>query len=311
VKPARDTFPAEPLWVTRDCPLCLSQRHSEIFAESNFRAEGLDRFAFASRKLPEYLHTRLLICSSCDLVYSSPALEQQVLADCYREADFDSGLESEFAAQTYTSLLQEILQRLPKPLSALDIGCGDGAFLNRLLAAGVEKVEGIEPSSAPLNSAVPEIRDKIRWGLFQPEDYPAGSFSLVTCFQVMEHIWDPLELSKGALKLLKPGGALAIIVHDRRALSARLLGLKSPIFDIEHLQLFSRASCERLLKDAGFKDVSVRSIWNRYPLHYWLKLFPFPTGLKTRIIALAKFLRISNCSLSIPPGNLLVIATRP
>jgi SAM-dependent methyltransferase len=309
--PAMDTFPAEALWVARDCPLCLSQRDSEVFAESNFRAEGLDRFAFASRKLPEYLHTRLLICVSCDLVYSSPALEQQVLADCYRDADFDSGLESAFAAQSYASLLQPVLQSLPKPLSALDIGCGDGAFLTRLRAAGVENVEGIEPSTAPLQAAVPEIRDKIRWGIFEPADYPANSFSLITCFQVMEHIWDPLELSKGALKLLKPGGALAIIVHDRRAISAKLLGHKSPIFDIEHLQLFTRVSCERLLKEAGFTDISVRSIWNTYPLHYWLKLFPFPRGWKLKIIALAKFLGIANISLSIPPGNLLVLAKRP
>jgi hypothetical protein len=111
--------------------------------------------------------------------------------------------------------------------------------------------------------------------------------------------------------LLKPGGALAIIVHDRRAVSAKLLGHKSPIFDIEHLQLFSRVSCERLLKDAGFTDVSVKSIWNRYPLHCWLKWFPFPHGWRLGIIALSRFLKIRHISLSIPFGNLFVIAKRP
>jgi SAM-dependent methyltransferase len=298
------------LWVDRACPLCGLDRDSAPFAESNFRADLLDQFAFASRKMPEYLHTRLLNCASCDLVYSSPALKPEVLADCYRDADFDSGRESEFAARTYASLLKPLLPKLPKPLSVLDIGCGDGALLRKLLSAGFETVAGVEPSAAPLRMATPEIREKIRWGLFAPDDYPASSFSLITCFQVMEHVWNPLELCEGALRLLKPGGALAVIVHDRRALSAKLLGKKSPIFDIEHLQLFSRLSGERLLRTGGFATASVSSIWNRYPLDYWLRLFPFPRGFKLRTIGLSRRLRFGNLPLSIPAGNLLLIGTR-
>lgn len=299
------------IWTDRDCPLCATKAQSVLFAESNVRAEELDQFAFASRKLPEYMHGRLLECGVCDLLYSSPALDPGVLADCYRDADFDSGLESDYAARTYASLLEPLRPSLPKPLSVLDIGCGDGTFLNQLRLAGYDELVGIEPSIVPIQAAKPEVRGSIRLGLFQAEDYAPSSFSLVTCFQVMEHVPHPLELSKGVLQLLKPGGAFAIIVHNRRALSAKVLRRKSPIFDIEHLQLFSEQSGMRLLEQAGFVDVHASSIWNRYPLHYWMKLFPLPRQSKVKLIELSRTLGFGHIPISIPPGNLLFTGKRP
>ena len=302
---------APSVWVERDCPICGTQTQSSLFAESNVRAEELDHFAFASRKLPEYMHARLLACASCDMLYASPALDGKVLADCYKDADFDSGLESGYAARTYARELRPLLATLPRPLSGLDIGCGDGTFLEQLVSAGFNEVVGIEPSIIPIQAAKPVIRDNIRCGLFAAGDYAPASFSLITCFQVMEHVPDPLSLCEGVLKLLQPGGAFAIIVHNRRALSAKILGKKSPIFDIEHLQLFSADSGTRLLESAGFTDVTVTSIWNRYPLHYWMKLFPLPRAMKLPLIGLSRKLLLGNIAVSIPAGNLLFTGIRP
>lgn len=299
------------IWTDRDCPICGTKLRSTLFAEANVRPEELDNFAFASRKLPEYMHGRLLECGNCDLLYSSPALDPAVLADCYRDAAFDSGLESEFAARTYARLLLPLAPSLPKPLSVLDIGCGDGTFLNQLRLEGFDELAGIEPSIIPIQAAKAEIRDTIRLGLFQASDYAPASFSVVTCFQVMEHVPAPLELTKGVFNLLKPGGAFAIIVHNRRAVSTKLLGRKSPIFDIEHLQLFSEQSGKCLLETAGFVNVQASSIWNRYPLHYWIKLFPLPRHMKVRLIELSRALAFGHLPISIPPGNLLITGTRP
>ena len=245
------------------------------------------------------------------MLYASPALDPSVLADCYRDADFDSGVESEFAAKTYARVLRPLLPRLPQPLTALDIGCGDGTFLEQLRLAGFGGVTGVEPSLVPIQAAKPSIRDHIRCGLFAPGDYEPSSFSLITCFQVMEHVPDPLSLCQGALKLLKPGGAFAIIVHNRRALSAKILGRKSPIFDIEHLQLFSKRSGTRLLESAGFEEVSAGAFWNRYPLHYWLKLFPLPRNSKISAMSVSRKLGVGNLPFSIPAGNLLLTGIRP
>jgi SAM-dependent methyltransferase len=195
---------------------------------------------------------------------------------------------------------------LPDRRGALDIGAGDGVFLERLIDCGFSRVCGVEPSVAPIEAAKPSVRSLIRRGLFDPAAFEPDSFSLITCFQVMEHLWDPLDVCRGALKLLKPGGALVAVVHNRRALSARLLGAKSPIFDIEHLQLFSTASSRRLFRLAGFSDVRAVPIWNRYPLHYWIKLFPFPATSKKIVVSYTSQARAFQIPVPLPAGNLLV-----
>ena len=133
-----------------------------------------------------------------------------------------------------------------------------------------------------------------------------GAFSLVTCFQTLEHVPDPLGLCRDALGLLKPGGAMICVVHNRLALSARVLGANSPIFDIEHLQLFSRASSQRLFALAGFGRVFTKCVVNSYPLSYWARLFPLLRRLKPGVIAALNGLGIGRISLPLPAGNLAV-----
>jgi SAM-dependent methyltransferase len=188
---------------------------------------------------------------------------------------------------------------------SLDIGTGDGAFLEQLIRLGFQNVIGVEPSYAPYAAARPEIRDRIRLGLFRPEDYPPAEFSLVTCFQTMEHLWDPLGIARAVLPLLKTGASFAIVVHNRYAFSAKVLGFKSPIFDVEHLQLFSPTTARNLLERAGYKRVEVFSFWNRYPLYYWMKLLPLPGRIKSALLTLARTSRIGKMLVSLPAGNLV------
>ena len=88
---------------------------------------------------------------------------------------------------------------------------------------------------------------------------------------------DPLALCRDAARLLVPGGALVLVGHDRRAPVNRVMGKRSPVFDIEHLQLFSQPSMRRLLAEAGLEGVGGRHIVNRYPVRYWMRLAPLPT----------------------------------
>jgi len=59
------------------------------------------------------------------------------------------------------------------------------------------------------------IRPLIRLGPFRPADFEPGSFSLVTCFQTLEHVYDPLALCQSAFDRLHPGGALPRISHRK------------------------------------------------------------------------------------------------
>ena len=190
----------------RTCPICGRRDASRLFALPNVRVEALDRYAFASRKTPEYMHWRLSQCQGCDLLYADPAPRPDDLAMLYRQADFDSRHEARLASKTYGRFLSRIVvPRLPDRVGAVDIGTGDGAFLAELLAEGFEDVVGIEPSTAPIEAAEPAIRPLIRHDVFRADSFAPESLSLITCFQTIEHLSDPLSFCRHAWTALKPG----------------------------------------------------------------------------------------------------------
>jgi SAM-dependent methyltransferase len=147
--------------------------------------------------------------------------------------------------------------------------------------------------------------------VFGPDLHPEDSLSLVTCFQTIEHVPDPARLVRDAARMLKPGGILALVCHDRRAPVNRVLGLRSPIVDIEHLQLFSPASVTRLLEGAGLMEIGHRTIRNRDPLRYWARLLPLPTWSAELTERLLDRARVGDRPLSLPVGNLLAWGRRP
>jgi SAM-dependent methyltransferase len=302
--------PVEFELVARDCPLCGSGSRSVLVAEARIDAAKLDDFAFASRKRPEYMHHRLLRCQDCDLLYASPAPSASALHGAYEAAAYDSGEEAAYASATYGELLGELLPKLPERGGALDIGTGDGAFLSVLLGAGFRDVAGVEPSAAPVAAAAPEVADLITQGPFRREDFEAGRFRLVTSFQTLEHLSDPLAMCRDAYELLADGGAMYVISHNRIAVPNRVLGRRSPIFDVEHLQLFSPTSLRGLLERAGFRAVEVRPIVNRYPLRYWLKLLPVPSALRSAALAFMGR-RLSSAAVPLPAGNMAAIGFKP
>ena len=204
-------------------------------------------------------------CPLCDVLYASPIPPVESLDDAYHDAAYDSTLEASYAAATYRTLLDRIVLRDLR--SAVDIGAGDGAFLEQLLHAGFDRVVGFEPSAAPRSVAPQDVRAYIRPEPFTPHLLPEDTFTLVSCLQTIEHVPDPLGLCREAARILAPDGAMMIVCHDRRAISARLPSRNraSPIFDIEHLQLFSPKSIRTLLTRAGFDRITVARFRNRYP----------------------------------------------
>jgi SAM-dependent methyltransferase len=289
----------------RACPVCGSTDDSRVFADARFDAGSLDGYAFASRKRPEYMRLRLVSCPGCDLVYASHVPDPDALARAYEDAAFDSGVEARFAARTYIDALGPLIGTLPDRAGAFDIGTGDGAFLLELLESGFTGVGGVEPSSTPIATADDRIAGLIEQGVFKPGMRAAGDLSLVTCFQTIEHVPDPAALVREAAGLLKPGGILAIVCHDRRAPINRLLGLRSPIIDIEHQQLFSPESVSQLLDRAGLVDIGHRVIHNRYPLRYWLRLLPLPRPARALAERLLVGGRAGDWAVTLPVGNLL------
>src|SRR5450830_782332 len=262
-----------PAMYERGCAICGVKAHqSWMKAEVDFAA--LDGFAFASRKLPEYMHFDLALCPECDLVFANAVPDTAWFQSSYRDAQFDAENESKYAAQTYANEIKKLLPILSHRQSALDIGAGDGAFVASLLDAGFANVIGVEPSVEPVKRAAPKVKHFLKYDL------------------------------------LRPGGMFVTVVHDFRAPLARFLGKKSPIYDIEHLQLFSPKSMTSLYQKVGFSDVSVQSLRNAYPLSYWLRLMPLPKIIKYRLLSTITSSSFGNRLISAKVGNLLVVGIK-
>ncbi len=278
-----------------------------MVSEARLDERALGEFAYSSRKVPELMHHRLLRCRPCDLVYASPAPRNEALEVAYRDAAYDSAEEARFASFTYDRIVRRLVPDLPTTGGALDIGTGDGAFLERLLDAGFEDVVGIEPSLAPVQSATPVLRDRIQRGQFDPSSFEPDRFRLVTAFQTLEHVADPLGICEGAKDVLCRGGAFVVVCHDRRALVNRVMGSRSPIFDVEHLQLFNQESLRTLLTRGGLSRVRFMAIRNRYPLRYWVRLLPLPRGPKLAVLNGLRRARLGGLPVTLPVGNIAAV----
>ncbi len=127
----------------------------------------------------------------------------------------------------------------------------------------------------------------------------------------LEHVPDPKALVQAAFRMLEPGGMLALVTHDYTAGLNRLLGRRSPIIDVEHLQLFNHASLRRLVTDAGFDIEHLATIKNQYPLDYWTRLLPLPNGLKAAFLAAMHFFKLSYLPVEIDVGNVLTVGQKP
>lgn len=138
----------------------------------------------------------------------------------------------------------------------LDIGCGSGGLVERLNRLGWDS-QGIDPDPQAVEIARSLNRPVSRAGV---EELPqmANELDAATLFHVIEHIHDPIKVLQDVHHLLKPGGRVVLVTPNARSLVSRIFGrhwrgLEPP----RHLQVFTRRSLARALKEAGFVDISV------------------------------------------------------
>lgn len=289
----------------RICSICGNK--ASLFSKANYNMGQLGGFGFASRKIPEYMHYELWECNKCRYLMAENTMGDLELSKQYKAAGFDSGAEAKRASRTYMEYLKKHCPDFPKG-KAMDIGTGEGSYLLHLMRGGVKGVVGVEPSVAPVQAASAAVKKYIVNDIFRASDYKKGEFSMISCFQTIEHIPRPECLVKDIYRLLEDGGVAYFVCHDYKSLVNRVLGKKSPIYDIEHLQLFSKRSIYKLVRKSGFGDIKIFTIRNTYPIHYWIRLFPFPGRVKGWILQKAENSSWGKTEISINVGNIGVIA---
>ena len=95
-------------------------------------------------------------------------------------------------------------------LEVLDAGCGVGYGAEMLARAGASRVVGVDLSSEAIATASERAGEVAEFQVGDVQDPPfdEGSFDLVVCFEVLEHLEDP-EPAITALKgVLREGGTL-------------------------------------------------------------------------------------------------------
>jgi len=157
-------------------------------------------------------------------------------------------------------LLEDRLSKSTKPMAALDIGCATGVFLEILKEKGWN-VRGIDVSPFAVNAARAKNLD-VAEGNLESVSLRQESFNLITLWDVIEHLEDPLGTLQACHRLLKPGGCLALSTPDASAWLARLLGSYWLGFQSvgEHLYFFTRDTISAMLIRAGFQVLGIHPV---------------------------------------------------
>ncbi len=297
-------------WIIRNCPLC-GKNNFKIKYKRNYAIEELGSGLFSARRKRGkkcYEHNTIVKCENCGMVYMNPLLNPIITEKLYKESKYNYGAEEENLKKSYGNYLKLALKYLKKPKRLLDIGTGNGFFLEEAIVQEYRDVWGIEPSHHAVISAKPHLKKIIIEEILKPEQFSEGYFDVITLFQVLDHIENPEEVIKICKKFLKTGGVLICISHNVNSLSAKIMGERSPIFDIEHTHLFSKKTISNLLTKNKFKILEIGSSSNTYSLGYWINFSPIPEVIKSKLVSFLKMLKLESVKISIRPGNFFVIA---
>jgi 2-polyprenyl-3-methyl-5-hydroxy-6-metoxy-1,4-benzoquinol methylase len=226
------------------CPCC---------GESNF-AHWMQ---IPDRCQKESLSYDLLRCSSClhTWLNNRPAPEEM---GRYYSAEYHQavGQAGEISLRRWRRQLDAISQYKTAG-SILDVGCSSGGFLASLKGSSW-KLHGIEASRPTADRARALTGGEIFAGDVADAKFPAGSFDVITCSDVLEHLYEPREVFKKVYNWLKPGGIFYILVPNIMSWEAGMFrtywyGLDLP----RHIHHYSTNSLAALSKSADLRLVRI------------------------------------------------------
>lgn len=96
----------------------------------------------------------------------------------------------------------------------LDVGCAMGEYLELAQQRGWQVV-GIEPDEGAARMARARLGvDSVQAVSLEDATFPAGWFDLITLWDVLEHLYDPVAALQQLAGWLRPGGVLALGVPN-------------------------------------------------------------------------------------------------
>lgn len=220
-----------------DCPLC-----------------GVTPVEFAV----DYQGFHLCKCPKCGLQFQNPRLSFDDLANKIYTEDYCPGHEESANDTAYARQLKNFESLIGKKGSVLDVGCGNGSFLQFAKSHGWETFGAdirLSPETANLTCPLFE-------GRLPDIDFGVLEFDVIRFNHVLEHLQNPLVELARCRELLNPGGIVFVGVPNLAGVSPRIknfqsrLGLKKKRWRhyaaTHHLYFFTPATLFRTIERAGF-----------------------------------------------------------
>jgi 2-polyprenyl-3-methyl-5-hydroxy-6-metoxy-1,4-benzoquinol methylase len=204
-------------------------------------------------------------CKKCGLFYRNPRLYDREEIDKYKHQIYNelyNLVEDKSKKEIFASILNKLEHYKGK---ILDIGCAAGYFLTLARDRGWEP-HGIEISDFHLKKAKENLGGKYVLGVpLKMANFPPNSFDVITMWDVLDHLMDPLGELIEIRRILKKKGLLIIRVRNmafhilmNKLFKKNLLGivLAPTVF---HLYGFNNKNMKLLLKKADLSKPRIRN----------------------------------------------------
>lgn len=207
---------------------------------------------------------RLVRCPVCDLVYQNPRPTFPLLQRHYPDeyvayAAPTEGLTARlgwrYGIERYRRC--RFVTRFQREGRLLDVGCATGQFLADMRDFGDWQLLGVEMNPRAALIARRRHGLPVVIARFEELELPPAAFDVVTLWDVLEHLPEPVARLRAVRESLKPDGWLFLSVPILDSLDARLFGGHWIGLDLpRHLQIFSHRSLRHMFRVTGFRIVA-------------------------------------------------------
>ena len=203
-------------------------------------------------------HMRIVRCGACDLVYVSPTFDEAHYKTVYRSTEYqdivrDLGIKShEYRVQRFgrerVGIMAQHLHAVRPRL--LDVGCSTGFVVEAARDAGWEAI-GLDLNPSAVEYGRSRGLD-VRNVALDDAAFEDAEFDVVSLFDVLEHLHDPVRTLRACTRLLRPGGILFLYVPNYDSASRLVMGRDAHfIWPTHHLNYYTPVTLRDLLQREG------------------------------------------------------------
>jgi len=242
----------------RDCPVC-GATHSFPLVRLEWQLFADHPLLVTTRKaIPEgTLLFGVDACTRCGMSFSSPIAPQDAFDayySCWSRYAFGtdnlSGPPDKATLERYQGTAERVAPYIPaSDARILDVGCLEGGLLDTIRTFGHTNIAGVDPAPESMRRAAQKAID-VRTGTVDAIPFPDGTFDLILCVHVLEHIADLSSLD--IFRVLSHRGRLYIEVPDAASYQADSPDIYADL-SLEHINHFDLPSLVRLLHSRGFR----------------------------------------------------------